>query len=78
MELKEQRRPKINFDVMTEEELDVHINRMLEREHRENGIQNYEMAEHKLKFELSQGLITEKEFEMFIEGEKKFWSKDGC
>jgi hypothetical protein len=68
---------KPDFDSMSEEELDFHIRRMLEKEHREDGTRSYEMAEHKLMFELNEGLISQQEFEMFLEGEKKFWNRKG-
>ena len=67
--------PKPDFDNMTEQELDVYIKRVLEEQHRENGIQSYEMAKDELLFELSNDLISKQEFELMLEGEKMYWNK---
>lgn len=73
---KEEARPQMpDFDSMDDPQLDVHINRMLENMHRQDGTRSYDMAVDRLKIELREGLITEREFEMFIEGEKRYWSE---
>lgn len=75
-EMKKESRPQMpDWDSMDDSQLDVHINRMLETIHRQDGTRSYEMAVNKLRFELREGLITEKEYEMFIEGEKRYWSE---
>ena len=61
------------FEKWNEAELKAYNQKMLEAFHKENAIRNYEDAKKRLHYEFVNGLISEDEYNLMLEGEKEFW-----
>lgn len=66
---------KPDFDNWTEERIDEYIKTETEKFHKQNAIKCFADSERVYKLYLERELITEDEYKIFIEGEKKYFWK---
>jgi len=73
--LKKERTEKPDFNSFSDYDLNRYCDAVTTQIHRQEGIRSLDMAVTKLEYELMQGLITEREFEVLKWGEEDYWNR---